>query len=115
MRLIEIVRAVVTSVETLQTALDLAHRFGKETIVGKKDTQGLITSRLIALFIVEAARIVEEGIAEIEDVNRACACWPSITARVCLTRPTASASTRLCWSPTRWWITTKIASARRRG
>ena len=72
MGLIEVVRGVATSDETLSLALDLAHRYGKETVVCRKDTAGFITSRLIALFMVEAARIVEEGIADAEDVDRAC-------------------------------------------
>jgi len=72
MRLIEVVRGVETSDDTLAVALGLAARYGKETIVCKKDTQGFVTSRLIALLIVEAARIVEEGIADAEDVDRAC-------------------------------------------
>jgi len=72
MNLIELIRGVETSDETLQTALDLAHRYGKETIVCNKDTQGFITSRLIVMLMVEAARIVEEGIASVEDVNKAC-------------------------------------------
>lgn len=72
MRLIEVVRGVETSDETLATALDLASRYGKQTIVCKRDTQGFVTSRLIALLIVEAARIVEEGIADPEDVDKAC-------------------------------------------
>jgi 3-hydroxybutyryl-CoA dehydrogenase len=72
MNLIELIRGIETSDETLQTALDLAHRYGKETIVCNKDTQGFITSRLIVMLMVEAARIVEEGIASVEDVNKAC-------------------------------------------
>ena len=72
MNLVELVRGVETSDETLQTVLELAQRYGKETIVCQKDTPGFITSRLIALLIVEAARIVEEGIASVEDVNKAC-------------------------------------------
>lgn len=72
MKLIEIIRGVMTSDETLHVALDLAHRYGKETVVCRKDTPGFITSRLIALFMVEAARIVEEGIADVADVNKAC-------------------------------------------
>ncbi len=72
MGLIEIVRGLATSDETLATALELAQRYGKETIVCRKDTQGFVTSRLIALFMVEAARIVEEGIADPEDVDKAC-------------------------------------------
>ena len=61
MGLIEVVRGVATSDSTLAQTLELAHRYGKETIVCKKDTQGFITSRLIALFMVEAARIVERA------------------------------------------------------
>lgn len=72
MKLIEVVRGIETSDGTLQVALELAQRYGKETVVCKKDTPGFITSRLIALFMVEAARIVEEGIADVDDVNKAC-------------------------------------------
>jgi 3-hydroxybutyryl-CoA dehydrogenase len=72
MALVEVVRGVATSDETLAQALELAHAYGKETIVCKKDSQGFVTSRLIALFMVEAARIVEEGVADPEDVDRAC-------------------------------------------
>jgi 3-hydroxybutyryl-CoA dehydrogenase len=72
MKLIELIRGLETSDATLATARDLAHRYGKETVVCMKDTPGFITSRLIALFMVEAARIVEEGIATVEDVNKAC-------------------------------------------
>ncbi|HVG99260.1 MAG TPA: 3-hydroxyacyl-CoA dehydrogenase family protein, partial [Miltoncostaeaceae bacterium] len=72
MGLIEVVRGVETSDETLGIALGLAERYGKETIVCRKDAQGFVTSRLIAILMVEAARIVEEGIADPEEVNRAC-------------------------------------------
>ena len=72
MNLIELIRGIETSDATLEVALDLAHRYGKETIVCNKDTQGFITSRLIVMLMVEAARIVEEGIASVEDVNKAC-------------------------------------------
>lgn len=72
MGLIEVVRGVQTSDETLATTLELAERYGKKTIVCKKDTPGFITSRLIVTLALEAARIVDEGIADVEDVNTAC-------------------------------------------
>jgi 3-hydroxybutyryl-CoA dehydrogenase len=72
MKLIEVIRGVETSDATLATTLSLAERYGKQTIVCRKDTPGFVTSRLIAAFMVEAARIVEEGIADIEDVDTAC-------------------------------------------
>src|SRR5262249_46478958 len=71
MALIEIVRGVETSDETLATTLELAGRYGKQTIVCAKDTPGFITSRLIVALALESARIVEEGIASAEDVNLA--------------------------------------------
>jgi 3-hydroxybutyryl-CoA dehydrogenase len=72
MDLIEIIRGVETSDATLQAALDLAGRYGKRTVVCRKDTPGFITSRLIVSFMLEAMRIVEEGIADPEDVDLAC-------------------------------------------
>ena len=72
MELIEIVRGLETSDATLATTVELAQRYGKQTIVCQRDTPGFVTSRLIALFMVEAARIVEEGIATPEDVDLAC-------------------------------------------
>jgi 3-hydroxybutyryl-CoA dehydrogenase len=72
MKLIEVVRGNETSDATLATTLALAERYGKETVVCKKDTSGFITSRLIAVLILESARIVEEGIADPEDIDKAC-------------------------------------------
>jgi 3-hydroxybutyryl-CoA dehydrogenase len=72
MDLIEIVRGVETSDATLATTLKLAERYGKQTIVCRKDTPGFITSRLIVALALESARIVEEGVAAAEDVNLAC-------------------------------------------
>jgi 3-hydroxybutyryl-CoA dehydrogenase len=72
MDLIEIIRGVETSDATLAATLELAVRYGKQTIVCQKDTPGFITSRLIVALSLEAMRIVEEGIADVGDVNRAC-------------------------------------------
>jgi 3-hydroxybutyryl-CoA dehydrogenase len=72
MKLIELVRALQTSDETLATTVALAESYGKQIVVCQKDTPGFITSRLIAHLALEAARIVEEGIATPEDVNLAC-------------------------------------------
>jgi 3-hydroxybutyryl-CoA dehydrogenase len=72
MDLIEIVCGLETSDETLAATLALAERYGKQTIVCRKDTPGFITSRLIVTLALEAMRIVEEGVADVQDVNRAC-------------------------------------------
>ena len=88
MNLIELIRGVETSDETLETALELAQRYGKETIVCHKDTQGFITSRLIVMLMVEAARIVEEGIASVEDVEQGLRARASATRWARSTPPT---------------------------
>lgn len=71
MKLIEVVRGVETSEDTLQAALEFAKRSGKEIVVCK-DSQGFITSRIINLWLTEAERILEEGIATKEDIDKAC-------------------------------------------
>jgi 3-hydroxybutyryl-CoA dehydrogenase len=72
MDLIELVRGVSTSDETVAVARGLAERYGKQTILCQKDTQGFITSRLIVTLALEAMRILEEGVADVEDINQAC-------------------------------------------
>jgi 3-hydroxybutyryl-CoA dehydrogenase len=72
MDLIELVRGVGTSDETLAVTQGLAERYGKQTVLCLKDTPGFITSRLIVALMLEAMRIVEEGVAEPDDVDLAC-------------------------------------------
>jgi len=71
MKLIEVVRGLETSEDTLQIVLDFARRSGKETVLCK-DSQGFITSRIINIWLTEAERILEEGIATKEDIDKAC-------------------------------------------
>lgn len=71
MRLIEVIRGVKTSDGTFNTTLELAARFGKEVIT-VTDCPGFVTTRLLAVLANEAAKLVYEGIASIEDVDKAC-------------------------------------------
>ncbi len=70
MKLIEVVTADETSPETLEVTLEFCAALGKETVVCK-DAQGFITSRAISAMIAECLRIHEEGIASIEDIDKA--------------------------------------------
>jgi len=72
MKLVEVVRGLDTSDETVEITLDVCKKFGKETVVCLKDTPGFITTRLISLWANEAQRILEEGIATVEDIDKAC-------------------------------------------
>lgn len=71
MKLIEVVRGQDTSDATLAQAVDLAKRWGKEPVVVQKDTPGFIVNRVLMPLFIEAMRILEEGIASPEDIDRA--------------------------------------------
>ncbi|MGA2464939.1 MAG: 3-hydroxyacyl-CoA dehydrogenase family protein [Thermodesulfobacteriota bacterium] len=70
MKLIEVIVTPETSQETLETTVAFSKKIGKETVVCK-DAQGFITSRAISALIAECMRIYEEGIASIEDIDKA--------------------------------------------
>jgi 3-hydroxybutyryl-CoA dehydrogenase len=70
MKLIEVIVTPETSQETLETTVSFCKSIGKETVICK-DAQGFITSRAISALVVECMRIYEEGIASIEDIDKA--------------------------------------------
>lgn len=67
--LLEIVKTPATSSSTLETVRALAQALGKETIE-INDSPGFATSRLGVLTGLEAIRMVEEGVASPEDIDR---------------------------------------------
>jgi 3-hydroxybutyryl-CoA dehydrogenase len=72
MSLCELVRGLKTSDETLAAARSFAEALGKTCIVVQRDVAGFVTTRLIVAMAVEAARLVESGVASPEDVDTAC-------------------------------------------
>lgn len=72
MRLCELVRGYQTSPETLERARAFAEAIGKTCIVVNRDVAGFVTTRLIVALSVEAAKLVESGVASAEDVDTAC-------------------------------------------
>jgi 3-hydroxybutyryl-CoA dehydrogenase len=72
MRLCELVRGYKTSDETLARARSFAESVGKTCIVVNRDVAGFVTTRLIAALSMEAARLVENGVASAEDIDIAC-------------------------------------------
>jgi 3-hydroxybutyryl-CoA dehydrogenase len=72
MKLCEIVRGYKTSDETLARAVSFAESVGKTCVVVNRDIAGFVTTRLIVALSVEAARLVESGVATAEDVDTAC-------------------------------------------
>ncbi len=72
MKLCELVRGYRTSDEALARARAFAEGVGKTCIVVHRDVSGFVTTRLIGALMVEAARLVESGVASAEDVDTAC-------------------------------------------
>jgi 3-hydroxybutyryl-CoA dehydrogenase len=67
---VEVVRGARTSAATLQTALDAVAAIGKESAV-VADAPGFATSRLDVVAALEAIRMVEQGVGEPADIDRA--------------------------------------------
>lgn len=70
MALVEVVWGARTSDETRDSAVAFARRLGKEPIV-VKDAPGFASSRLGIVLGMEAIRMVEQGVASAEDIDKA--------------------------------------------
>lgn len=71
MKLVEVIPTFDTSEDTIETALSLARDLGKSPI-RVKDVTGFAINRVLHAFIIEAIRLVEEGVATPEDIDTAC-------------------------------------------
>lgn len=71
MKLVEVVRGYSTSDETVAELMEFAKSLGKEPIEVKKDTPGFIVNRIMIPQFIEAIRLLEEGVASAEDIDKA--------------------------------------------
>jgi 3-hydroxybutyryl-CoA dehydrogenase len=70
MPLVELVRTILTSDETMESARQFGASLGK-TMVTAKDTPGFIVNRLLIPYLLDAARVYEDGLATKEDIDTA--------------------------------------------
>ena len=70
MKLLEVVRALETDIETLTAVVEVGKRMGKEVVV-VKEAPGFITSRINAMIGNEAFYMLQEGVATAEDIDKA--------------------------------------------
>jgi 3-hydroxybutyryl-CoA dehydrogenase len=70
MKLIELVRGLETSEATLASLREVSARMGKEVVL-VKEAPGFVTSRINALIGNEAFRMLQEGVASAEDIDKA--------------------------------------------
>jgi len=67
---VEVIKSEYTSDETFQTVVDLMKKVGKEPVRVLKDIPGFLGNRLQLALFREALSLVENGIADPEDIDR---------------------------------------------
>ncbi|GAA4313083.1 3-hydroxyacyl-CoA dehydrogenase family protein [Compostibacter hankyongensis] len=71
-RFLEVICGDASALPLGEYLYDLAHCWGKEPTLVRKDIRGFITNRLMYALYREAFYLVENGYATVEDVDRAC-------------------------------------------
>jgi 3-hydroxybutyryl-CoA dehydrogenase len=71
MTLVEIIRGKKTSDETVRRVREVSAKLGKDTVLCKKDSPGFIVNRILVPALNEAIFLVQEGVAEPEDIDKA--------------------------------------------
>jgi len=78
MKLIEVVRSLTTSDETVAVSLEFGKSLGKEPVM-VKDSPGFVANRIANIAANEALKILEEGLASASDIDKICRLafnWP---------------------------------------
>lgn len=70
MKLVEIVRALETSDQTMSDLRSFSERMGKKVVVAK-DTPGFIVNALLIPYLIDAVTMLDNGIATREDIDTA--------------------------------------------
>lgn len=71
MKLVEVISGFETASGTADAAMSLLRAIDK-TPIAVKDVAGFAVNRMLHSFIIEAVRLVEEGVATPEDIDTAC-------------------------------------------
>jgi len=70
MKLVEVVRTILTSDDAFNTAFEFAKSLGKDP-VSCRDNSGFIVNRLLVPYLLDAIRACEEGVGSVEDIDKA--------------------------------------------
>ena len=66
---VEIPRGLLTSDETVERAKNLVLSLGKLPVVVEKDVPGFVANRFLMPMLLEACRLLEDGVANKEDID----------------------------------------------
>jgi 3-hydroxybutyryl-CoA dehydrogenase len=70
MEVVEIVKGVKTSEQTMQAGVQFVQKIGKEPIRVESDVPGFLLNRINLIGYVEAIRLLEQGIGTVEDIDK---------------------------------------------
>ncbi len=70
MQAVEVVRGTATADDTLASGLNFVRGLGKEPIQVNRDVSGFVINRINFPSAIEAMRLVEEGVATVEDIDK---------------------------------------------
>ena len=69
MKLVEVVRTLLTSDEAFNAAFEFTRKIGKEPVAAR-DNSGFIVNRLLVPYLLDAIRALEEGVGSVEDIDK---------------------------------------------
>jgi 3-hydroxybutyryl-CoA dehydrogenase len=70
MQAVEVVKGMATSEEAFAAAAEFARDIGKEPILVQRDVAGFVINRINFPSTMEAMRLVEAGVASVEDIDK---------------------------------------------
>jgi len=70
LKAVEVIRGISTGDDAFQYGADFVRYIGKEPIMVKRDLAGFILNRINMLSNMEAMRLVEQGVASAEDIDK---------------------------------------------
>ncbi len=66
----EVIRGMLTSEDTFARGVDFVRRLGKEPILVQRDVPAFVINRINYRANIEAMRLVEQGVATVEDIDK---------------------------------------------
>jgi len=70
MKLVELIKGVTTSDETMSACREFSLALGKEPVMCK-DTPAFVVNKLLIPYLLDAIRMLEDGVASAEDIDKA--------------------------------------------
>ena len=71
MKLVEVIPGHLSDDDVVAKVATMMGELGKETVI-VKDVPGFVVNRIYHVIMIEALKLLEEGVASVEDIDKAC-------------------------------------------